>query len=253
MIKKLIALLLLSSPCFGATLSIYQNLGGNLGQVIISSGINTVVSGSSYSYIQSNSCTAYTYTDSCAFNINVTAHNTLIVGCGMGNESTNSILVSDNQSDTFSTAAVLTNGNGLGTQRAGVYYALNVTGGATTVTCKDINSASGAIQQTIHEYGNTASASFDTASSSSPASSTGGTTLTSGNLTTSVANEFVFGYCAYMNGAATGENGTLRSNYSNDFNSATEDTAVSSAGSYASTFTVSSSGSSNVCISAAFK
>jgi hypothetical protein len=71
-------------------------------------------------------------------------------------------------------------------------------------------------------------------------------------MTTSFPNEFAFGFVTLLNGAATGQSGTLRENYVNNYYQATEDQVNAAAGAQTLTFTQASP-SAWIMIQAAFK
>lgn len=205
-----------------------------------------------YSNIQHTSCNANTSTGNCVYGSAVTAHSLLIEGCVMGGETTNTLTVSDNNSNTWLKAlpVCVIEGNGAGTRCADIFYALNANAGATTVTCHDTNNVASVIQQSIGEYGATAAAAFDVASSSSPAGTVVGSS--GGTITTSAKSEFVFAFATLLGGAVTGQSGTLRENYVNNYYQATEDTTVANVGVYSSSFTQSTP-AFNIGMQAAFK
>jgi hypothetical protein len=193
-------------------------------------------------YIQSTSCNGNTGAVNCAFPNNVTAGNTLIIGC-LGGTTLNTS--TDTKGQTYTA---------VGTQIApvsratNVFYHLNASAGATTVTCSN-NSGNG-IQAAVSEYASTVTVGgFDVTSSSVPVATTL-TTATSGNATTTAANDLMFEFCELAS-AGSAPNGTIRENFANNFFQATQDAIVASPSSYASTMTQSSGAFG--CIEAAFK
>ena len=201
------------------------------------------------SHIQSTSCTSYSASVGCPYVSNVTANSLLIVqatnGTGVG------ITCSDGTNGTYSKvfATDKLDADGTGTQAANIFYVLSSGAGATTVTCS--RAGASVVEINIHEYSVTASpAVFDTASSSAPLVDKG--SPVSGNITTTVANEFVFSSATGIGGAPSGGSGTERLNGANNFYYATQDTVVASAGTYQSTFTQGTA-DSWVMMQAAFK
>jgi hypothetical protein len=192
-------------------------------------------------FIQSASCNSNTGAVNCALPFNVTAGNTLIVGCLGG---TSLLTSTDTKGQTYTA---------VGAQIApvsraeNVFYTLNAAAGATTITCT--NTSNNGIQAAVHEYASTVTAGgFDVTSSSVPVASSL-VTATSGNAVTTHANELMFDFCDLAS-APSAENGTLRQNFANNFFQASQDTIVASPSSYASTFT--QSAGTFGCIEAAF-
>lgn len=213
---------------------------------------SSIATAITYSNIQHTSCNANTFTDACPYGSNITAHSLLVTGCVMGGETTNTLTVSDNNTNTWVKAlpVCVIEGNGAGTRCADIFYALNANAGATTVTCHDTNSTASVIQQSMGEYSATAAAAFDVASSSSPAATEPG--AVAGNITTTAKNEFVFAFATLLGNAVTGQTGTLRENYVNNYYQATQDTTVSAPSVYQSSFTMATP-EFNIGMQAAFK
>jgi hypothetical protein len=232
--KKLLFILMLASPAYAGTGTFSFGSGG--GTITISSG-SASTSGTTYTYQQNKECSASSYTIGCAFTGSVTAHSLLVVGCttGFASQGINTVLITDTQGDVFSTAAVVANGNGGGAQETGVYYTMNAIGGANTVTCHDLTNTATSIQLVAHEYLSNGAGSFDVASSSSTSASIANPV--SGNLTTTLSNEFVFAFASPIGGTTTGASGTTRYNSVDYYYAASEDAIVSSPSSYQSTFT----------------
>jgi hypothetical protein len=231
MLRKTICFLLLASAAHAGSATFSQ-----------------VNQAATYTNIQHTSGGAYTFTDSLAFGGNVTAHSLLVVGCVANSMTANTLNVSDNNSNVYSTATIVN--DSISARRTGVWYVLNANAGATTITCVDTSHVAGVIQQSIHEYGSNGAGIFDVATSSTPVGATANPAATP--LTTTAANEFVFAFTS-DNGSATGQSGTLRENYVNNTWQSSEDTIVASPGSYTSTFTSVVGGSPWTMIQAAFK
>jgi hypothetical protein len=218
------------------TLTIGQSTQTNLGTITVST-TPALTNGGTYTFIQQTSCNANTFTGTCAYVSNVTAHSLLIAGCVMGGgwSSVNNLTISDNNSNSWVPIARIVNANGGGSAGVGLFYALNANFGATTITCKDSGSGAAFVQNSILEYGSSGSGAFDVFSSSSPFPSK--TNPTSTAMTTTLANEFVVAYAAIMGGTASGPSGTIRVNYVNNEYVAVEDAVAATPGSYTSTLT----------------
>lgn len=233
-------------PVLSGAGSLITTFGTGGGLITIST--SSVLPAGTFTYIQSKSCNANTFTGNCAFDTNVTAHSLLIVGCEYYQYVSNSMQVLDNNSNVWSTATIVAPTHG-GDHIVGVYYALNANAGATTVTCRDNASGATYIQQSILEYGATASAAFDSASSSS---SVAALAPSAGSINTSLANEFVFAFGGHIGGSAATGSGTVRENYANNSFQAAEDKIVATAGVYTSTLTCTADNNWGM-IQAAFK
>ena len=221
-----------------------------LGTITIASGTAAGGGGTggTYTYIQTARSNANTYTNTLAFGAGITAHSTLIIGC-TASKSGNYLAITDNNSNTaYSTATFINSTNN--TVGTGIYYTPNANAGATSVTCVDTTHTATWVQLELSEYGTTAGGTFDVAVASAPATSV--TVNSSGNMSTTVNNEFVYSFVSDYGSALTSESGTLRDSYANNVYMATQDTVVSSASPYASTFTC-ASGSKSSTLQAAFK
>jgi chitodextrinase len=123
---------------------------------------------------------------SASFNVATTTGNTIIVVVSWSNNSP--VSVTDSQGDTFVSVSPATSWwNGYSAQ---VFYATNVAGGATTVTASFGTSVSFFGTLYANEYaGINAANPIDATASASGASSL----LNSGNITTTSANDLIFG------------------------------------------------------------
>lgn len=200
-------------------------------------------------YIQSRSCTGANGTVSCAFSNNVKAGNTIIVGCEDGVNTTTIDVATDTVSDSFSGVSSTLNGPSLSLL---ISYALNVAGGATTVTCTFANNPSDTPQISISEYASTATAGGYQTNSSSAPTAADVEPVTSNSLTTTIANEMVFDFCDQTKSPYSNGSGTFREEYVNNQYQVTMDSTVVNAGSYASTFNSTTWGTVWLCQQAAF-
>lgn len=196
-----------------------------------------------YTFIQQASNNTGAGTGNLAFPSDVTNHSTLIVGCALGN-ATGAPSVTDTRSNTYYKVTGSTYAVG------GIYYSmwytLNTSAGANTVTCSDSGSATWT-QISVLEYGTSAGGTYDVGSQSSGTSDT----ASCGTVTTTATGETVIAF-GLTPGTVTSQNGNLRVNYVNNAYVGAEDATVASPGSYSSTMTT---GSSNAwsCIQGAFK
>lgn len=196
-------------------------------------------------YIQSASCNSNGTSVSCAFGKNVTAGNTLVVSCVTGFGTV--YAATDTVSNVYTAAgSVLTDHGG---NQMGTYYVVGAIGGATTVVC---HTTQALIQALIAEYASSTTAGgFDVTASSAPTSSLAFVTSSSATLT--ATNDLVVEDCADMGtGTFTGQTGTTRENYVNNFYQMSQDAVVASAGPYASTFSIGSP-AGWACAEVAFK
>ena len=187
---------------------------------------------------------------SAPFGKNVSAGNTIIVGCTYS--SIGIKLSSDSVNDTFQYYGSTISTEGRNIQ---FMYAKNVVGGATTVYCGTAGGATGG-DMIIAEYGSSTTAGgFDTSSSS--ATNAGiSTTYTSNNTTTAQANEDMISYCGYLgNGTSiSSTSGNLEASIDNNNFEILQDSMVVTAGSYASTGVVNATLTNGFgCIQVAFK
>jgi hypothetical protein len=166
-----------------------------------------------------------------SFSSNTTAGDTIIVA--IDGEASSISSVTDSLGNTYTKAVGITSPSNLA-----IYYASDMTGGADTVTA-DFGSSTGFSTLYIQEVSGVAvSSPVDQTNSSSVSS---GTSLSSGNVTTTQASELLFGYCWSSHSVTAGESGwgVLQTTGGN----LSEDLAVSSTGTYAATCTQSASGS----------
>ena len=242
--KKLLVLLLLTSPVMAGTISTYGSLMTVTLSSAAASGGGGGGSGTTYTYIQAQNNNTASYTGNLAYSPSVTAHSLLLVGCVMGLK-TGSVTVSDNNGNSYTrlTGADVTVGGSV----VSYWYTANANAGATTVTCADGGGGASYVQLSIAEYGTSSGGSYDVASSATGTSAT----VTCGNVTTTVTNEFVAAF-GMTGQSVTSQSGTLRINYVFNQYVGGEDGIASSPGSYGSTFTT---GSSNAfgCVQGAFK
>jgi hypothetical protein len=112
-----------------------------------------------------------------------------------------------------------------------VYYAVNKSSGADAVT---VHVSGGGVMSDIHEY---AGLSTTTPLDQVKVSSGTGTTINSGSVTTTAANELIFGYAGVDGNSVSGPGAgfTQRGNTGNG--ELSEDELVSTAGSYSATAT----------------
>jgi hypothetical protein len=178
-------------------------------------------------YIQSASTSSSSATLlSKAFSAATTQNNLIVVGVYTWGGTVSS--VTDTLANSYLPATVGTTPAG---NRLYVYYAINKSSGADTVT---VNLSGGGVMSNIHEY----SGINTTTPLDQKLVSTGtGTTINSGNVTILVPNELIFGYAGVDGNAVTGPGTTytLRQNTGNG--ELSEDKIVSTAGAYNATAT----------------
>jgi hypothetical protein len=185
---------------------------------------------SGVTFIQSNntlSTTAGTTTVSTAFSSNVAAGDAIIVTTMVGGTTTSS--VTDTLGNTYTKAVQTLSG---GTDEIAIFYALNSTGGADTVTAH-YAVANGFATVYIHEYaGVLTSAALDKTSSGTGS----GTAVSSGaTAATTSANELLIGMATSDHTITAGESGwNIRQNAGGNMS---QDDVVSATGAYAATFT----------------
>ena len=134
--------------------------------------------------------------------------------------------VTDSQGNVFTAI-----GNQLttpGGARSRVYYAKNVKGGADTVTVT-LSGTSGWIELYLSEY--TGADQTNPIDAQSGATGTAGA-VSSGNGTTTVNGDAIYGYCVADWACTAGSGFTQRSNFNNNL---IEDEKAGNAGSYAAT------------------
>lgn len=162
-----------------------------------------------------------------AYGSNVTAGNLLIVAGYSSNASvTPTLAVSDTQGNAWTSACEVSGWGGT-PQDAQIFYAIAKTTGANTVTLT--TSGSDTFRRVcIHEYSG-----CDTLDQVSTNTGASGTTVSSGNVTTTVAAELLFGWMISGSGVTSAGSGeTLRQTEGSE---STMDQVVSSTGSYAIT------------------
>jgi hypothetical protein len=155
----------------------------------------------------------------------------VVVGWGDTTSSISS--VTDNRGNTYTLAAGPTTNTGL---QQSIYYAKNIAGGSTTVTVK-FNKAASYPDVRILEYSG--------ANTSSPldgkaAAAGSGTTANSGAVTTTSANELIFGAGTTGTQFSAAGSGFVN-RMINVYGNIAEDKTVTSTGSYNATATTGSS------------
>jgi hypothetical protein len=194
-----------------------------------SGGSITFVQGTSGpSTIQSaNSSVAVAYTTT-----QVAGHlNVVVVGWG---DTTSTITsVTDSQNNVYSLAVGPTSTTGL---RQSIYYAKNIAGGSNTVTVRFSQSAAYPDVRILEYAGADTSAPLDQAAGASGS----GTAANSGSVTTTVANELIFGAGTTETKFTAAGSGFV-SRMVNVFGNIAEDRNVTSTGSYNATATTNSS------------
>lgn len=174
-----------------------------------------------------------------AFAGNVTAGN-LIVVASHWNDTGTTAAATDSLGNTYTSAVGPTNFST--TDRAQVFFAKNITGGACTVTVT-LNASRTNRYITIHEYSG-----LDTATGIDvAAAAAGSSTAPAASVTTTAANDMLFGF-AFVANTAGASSGTARQLTNGD---ATQDQNVVSAGAVTSTLTQTPTGTW-VCQAAAF-
>lgn len=168
----------------------------------------------------------------------------LLVGAAYWNDTGNSATVSDSVNGSWTAAGSPQNGAGaLSAYRFQCFYDLsNAATTAATVTCT--SSAGADVALAIHEYTGTSVALNGTPSYSN---FTGSTTVTSGTVTTTVANAMLFCGCVTSNAASTAGAGYTKREGANFGSNITEDDLdAGAAGSQTATFTVAGSGDNTI-------
>jgi RHS repeat-associated protein len=168
-------------------------------------------------------------------NSSVTTGNLIVVGLTTWQTTIPSNAITDNKGNTYIKVAEAKNGD----DRAAIFYAKNVTGGSSFTVS---TSAHGTIS--VHEYsGVSPTVAFDKAASSTGTSAS----PSSGNVTTTIANELYFGvaWSGGHNNTWTATNGYTKREEeidNNDFErQATEDRVISTASTTQARFTTSAS------------
>jgi hypothetical protein len=212
-----------------------------LGLLLVSGPLHAAIA-----FVQGKSChitsTATSgFISTCQFTSQVGPGNLIVVACAAGNALGSNVTVTDDQGDPFTlvNGTVTTSAPSGGTLVWGIWYAYNVKGDFTTVSCSDPNNAATAFEQSIHEYSGAASATdpFDVTSSSNSIGFASTTTVVSGYVTTSANSALMFAFAPKMPAAPTAANGTFRTNDVDNAFWATEDAIIPVAGVYQSSFT----------------
>ena len=162
---------------------------------------------------------------SLSFPANTTAGNLILVGLDFTSSATFSS-ITDSQGNTFSEV-----GNQLispGGIRTRVYYANNIKGGADTVTV-NLSGTSSYIEVYLTEYSGVNQATPIDAQAG--ASGTAGA-VSSGNATTTVAGDMIYGFCLGDSVCTVGSGFTSRSTFNGNL---VEDMTAGNAGAYAAT------------------
>lgn len=129
------------------------------------------------------------------FTKNVTAGNSIIVQCATGDNGT--LTVTDSLSNTYTQAVLKANST---TFQSAIYYAVNIAGGADTITVADTSSDSIAIE--IYEVSGLIAQVVAQPDSSTSATGTG-TTGSASNLAPSSPNSLIFANVAIGTGVVT--------------------------------------------------
>lgn len=184
------------------------------------------------------------------FGSSTVSGNAIAVGARIGAQG-RTVTASDNKSNSYSQAKNQTFNTG---NELFGHYALNVTGGASHQVTVGISGAAASIRFTIHEESGVATSSALDQSNSGSGSSTA---PDSGNVTTTVADEWIFGICAtdtdvgFTAGASFGHL-VMSPSTGGSQREATEDRIVSATSTYSAPFTVSPTNDWG-CIVLAFK
>ena len=167
---------------------------------------------------------------STSFASSTTAGNAIVVAVSAAGSAITS--VADTQGNSYKQAVV--------SGGTAIWYAANIRGSADTITAQ-FASSSGFSLIYVHEYaGLDPSSPLDQVSTSTSVQIGNGTAITSGNVTTTQANELIFGYASVDNNVSAGGAGfTVRQTAGGNMS---EDMIVSAAGTYAATFTQNFSG-----------
>lgn len=188
-----------------------------------------------------------------AFSTSVTGGNLIVAAISWDTASSTTVTCSDNQSNTYVT---VTNTNDTSNSQAlAICYAINVAGGATTVTAT-FGAASVTKRIAVHEYsGVTTVSPVDVSSTNVANNTTAVDNVTSNAATTTVAGDLLFG--AVMETAPGGATITAGTGYTQrrvvTGELATQDRIQAAAGSVASTQTFSTNGLRYVAQMVAFK
>ena len=246
--KKLLALLFLSSPLMAGTFTISNS---SLGTLTISSG--TASGGGatrSWVYVQGSSTTVSN--GGCGGTTNsltVTANDMLVMICA-NRQSAIGGTISDTASDSFSLVASTSDNSA---NSLSMYLVAHANGGTMTANYQPSGCPNTPACVLLEYTGTNTTNAFDVASGSAPAT-TGIRPITSLAATTSLANELMVNYVYTVSGTAlTANNGTLRitNTTSNAFYS--QDSVVASPSAYTSTMDESGGTYNWISLQAAFK
>jgi Cep192 domain 4/Purple acid Phosphatase, N-terminal domain/Calcineurin-like phosphoesterase len=182
---------------------------------------------SAITFIQSASAFSSSATAlSKAFNIATTKNNLIVVGVYTWGGTVSSV------SDTLANSYLLASSGATPSgNRLYVYYAINKASGADTVTA---NLSGGGVMSDIHEY---AGISTTTPLDQAKVSTGSGTAIDSGGVTTTVANELIFGYAGVDGNVVSGPGATFTQRENTGNGEGSEDKIVSAIGSYNATAT----------------
>lgn len=164
------------------------------------------------------------------------------------------ITVADNKANTYSNLTVLSDGAGAD---ANIFYAANAASGLTTVTLS-ISGAAATLRFAAHEYSGIATSTPLDQNTRQTYSVAAGGTADSGNVTTTQADELLFGYVEEADGATgftAGTNYTKREELivATALKVGTEDRIVAATGTYSASAVLSSNTPSGTIWIATFK
>jgi hypothetical protein len=181
------------------------------------------------SFVQSaaNSASSATKTFSAAFPSNTAAGDLILVGFDFASNVTFSS-ITDSQGNALTQVGkeLLSTGD----SRSRVYYAANIKGGADTVTVT-LSANSSYVEVYLTEY---AGVNQTNPIDAQAGASGGAGAVSSGNATTTVAGDMLYGYCVADYACTAGSGFTARSTYNDNL---TEDMTAGAPGSYAATGT----------------
>jgi len=168
---------------------------------------------------------------SATFGSATTTGDAIVVGINWYNDTTISS-VSDSNGNTYNLVTTVTQTS---THKAALYYALNITGGASHQVTVTFSGSSDAGISVAEYSGFATSGALDQYAGASGAS---GTALNSGNVTTTQATEMLIGWGSAWN-SVTFTPGTNFTERTDNYAASLEDRYVTSTGTYAATFTAS--------------
>lgn len=171
------------------------------------------------------------------FSTNVTAGNAIVVAVSWDSASGSALSCSDNQSNVYGVAITATDSTNA--QASGICYALNVVGGATTVSANFSPSASFR-RMVLTEYSGVATSdALDVTASRVAVATTATDNVTSSAATTTMNNDLVVGVVMDTDSQTTIAAGTgyTQRNYSGNKDLAIQDKIQATAGSVTSTQT----------------